>query len=73
MHLIYVLVESGNREPVVEGRYEFATVPRIGESITIGSLSKSIFRVVDVINHSTVEGDNLQPLDRIEIKAEVIK
>ena len=73
MHLIYVLVESGNREPVVEGRYEFAAVPRIGESITIGSLSKSIFRVVDVINHSTVEGDNLQPLDRIEIKAEVIK
>jgi hypothetical protein len=71
---IYVLVEGAGGEPFAEGRYEFASVPRVGECITIGSLDKdATFRVIGVINHAVREGDRAQPLEHIELRCEVLK
>ena len=74
MQRIYVLVENGQAEPLVDGRYEFSAIPRVGEHVTIGSLGKDAFyRVTDVIHHASEEGERVYVLDRIEIKAEVVK
>ena len=74
MFRVYVLVENGSDDPLVDGSFEFAAIPRIGEFITIGTLGKDAFyRVTEIVNHATIVGDRLQPLERIEIKAEVVK
>lgn len=74
MHRIFILVENGESEPVVEGRYEFEVVPRVGECFTIGALGReAIFRVTHILHHVKDAGDRLQPLDWMEIKAEVAK
>ncbi len=79
MITIYVQATDTDGMAIVEDRFEFITVPRIGERVILdnrGSLdgddSGTPLRVVEVINHAIPKGDVANPLYFIELKCKVI-
>ena len=79
MITIFVQATDTDGMAIIEDRFEFITVPRIGERVILdnrggldGDDSRTPLRVVEVINHAIPKGDVANPLYFIELKCKVI-
>jgi hypothetical protein len=76
---IYVTVRDTDSSTLIDGHYDFQTVPRVGERVILDNRggmsiadSAAPLRVTEVVNHAVPKGDVMNPISYVELICEVI-